>query len=222
MAEDRRFYVTDADGRLVGGVKYGPLVRVRPEWDPPAGRLELRFPDGVVVAGEIELDEQVETDFFRIRVVAGRVVRGPFADALSDFVGVPLRLVRVDDSDFATDVHPATLLSRASAERLVADRDPRRFRMLLELEGCGVFEEDTWQGRLVRAGGALLRVGGPVPRCAVTTQDPDSGVRDFDTLRAIRDVRGPRADDGKSLDCGVYAEVVESGCVRVGDRVEPV
>jgi uncharacterized protein YcbX len=72
----------------------------------------------------------------------------------------------------------------------------------------------------VRVGEAVVRVAGPVPRCAVTTQDPDSGVRTLDTLAGIKSYRGLR--DGKKLDFGVYFDVVEPGRVRVGDTVEPL
>jgi uncharacterized protein YcbX len=98
--------------------------------------------------------------------------------------------------------------------------DGRRFRMLVDLAGCSPHEEDSWAGRRVRIGAALLEVGGPVPRCATTTRDPGTGVRDFDTLRAIAGYRGRR--DGHDIDFGVYARVVEPGRVRVGDAVEPL
>ncbi len=216
----------DAAGRLFNGTGCGPLVRVRPEWDAPGGRLTLRFPDGPVVVGEVRLGEPVETDFYEKRAVPGRVVEGPWADALSAYAGEPLRLVRVDGGAHGTDIHVATLVSRASVEELSrrggapAPLDSRRFRMLLELDGCRPHEEDEWIGRDVRAGEALLRIPSPVPRCAVTTQDPATGVRDFDTLRTIKAYRGEIAD--KWLMFGVYAEVVEPGRVRVGDAVEPV
>lgn len=192
-------------------------MRVRPAWDPVARRLALTFPDGTTVEAEVALGEVVSIDFWG-RPVRGRIVEGPWGDALSDYTSASIQLVERDEEGHATDVQPATMVSRSSVERLGA-RDARRFRMLFELDGSEPFEEDTWRGREVRVGGALLRVGGPVPRCAVTTQDPETGVRDYDTLRAIRDVRGVRAADGKSLDCGVYAEVVGPGSVRVGDAV---
>jgi uncharacterized protein YcbX len=91
--------------------------------------------------------------------------------------------------------------------------------MLLEIEGCAPHEEDTWRGRHVRIGEALLEIGGPVPRCATTTRDPATGQRDLDTLREIAAYRGKR--EGKHVDFGVYASVVEPGRVRVGDPVEP-
>ena len=81
-------------------------------------------------------------------------------------------------------------------------------------------EEDTWAGRPVRVGGAVIRIDEPVPRCVVTTLDPNTGIRDFPTLRVIRDYRGVNAEN--QLEFGVYAEVVEPGEVRVGDAVEPL
>jgi uncharacterized protein YcbX len=54
----------------------------------------------------------------------------------------------------------------------------------------------------------------------VTTLDPDTGLRDFPTLRVIRDYRG--INEEQQLEFGVYADVVEPGQVRVGDPVEPL
>ena len=115
-------------------------------------------------------------------------------------------------------------MSEASVGRLAQeagqDVDGRRFRMLFTLDGCEPHEEDTWLGGLVRVGEAVVRVAVPVDRCAATTRDPDTGDRDLDTLRLIKSYRGQR--DGKEIDFGVAAEVVEPGTVRVGDTVEPL
>jgi uncharacterized protein YcbX len=66
----------------------------------------------------------------------------------------------------------------------------------------------------------VLRVVQPIGRCAVTTQDPSTGIRDFKTLHVIKDYRGVR--DGKYLDFGVGAQVDQPGPVRLGDVVEPL
>ena len=81
--------------------------------------------------------------------------------------------------------------------------------MLVQVAGTGPHEEDAWIGGTVRIGEALVRVTKQDARCRMTTRNPDTGVRDFDTLRAIKDYRGVR--DGKTIDFGVYAEVVEPG-----------
>lgn len=219
---NRRYFLVDEAGRLVGGTKHGPLVRVRAE--VAGDRLTLRLPEGGDVVDDVELGDRVTTDFYG-RPVEGRLVRGPWAEALSEYVGRPLRVVSAEKDD-AWDVHPVTLVSLASCARLGdelgAEVDHRRFRMLLTLDGCEAHEEDTWSGRRLRVGDAILRVGGPVPRCAVTTQDPATGVRSLDTLSAIRRYRGVRESDGKSIDFGVYATVEAPGRVRVGDVVEPL
>jgi uncharacterized protein YcbX len=117
----------------------------------------------------------------------------------------------------------ATLVSKESVDALAehAGRDAvdgRRFRMLFEIEGCEPHAEDAWKGSTVRIGDALVRMGGRVPRCAVTTRDPLTGERDLDTLGTIAEYRG--LDEDRHANFGVYAEVEEPGVVRVGSPVE--
>lgn len=218
VEENRRYYLIEG-WRLFNGKDHGPLVQIEPHADN--GALTLRFPDGREVSGEVELGQSVSTNFWGRRVT-GRLVHGPWSDALSDYASRSLLLVRADEVGAGCDVHVGTMLARASCERLGrelgAEVDGRRFRMLLELEGPGAHEEDAW-GR-VRVGDAVVRVAGPVPRCAVTTQDPDTGIRTLDTLAGIKAYRGLR--DGNQIDFGVYFDVVEPGRVRVGDAVEPL
>jgi uncharacterized protein YcbX len=223
VARDRRFYLIREDGRLLAGLHHGPLALVRADWEPDADRLKLTFPDGEVVEGPVELAEPVLTDFWGHRV-EGRLVVGPWAEALSEFAGRAVRIVKADASAGGVDAEPLTLVSSESVAELARRAgldsvDARRFRMLLEIEGCRPHEEDTWAGRHVRIGDAVVEVGGPVPRCATTTRDPNTGTRDLDTLREIAAYRGKR--DGKKIDFGVYAQVVRPGRIRVGDPVEP-
>ena len=221
---NRRFFLVGDDGRMVSGIDHGPLVRVRPDYDPDGERLALTFPDGRVVEEQVELGEAKVTAFWE-RPVRGRYVEGPWSDALSDYAGRWLRLIRVDDEQTGYDAHPVSILGDASVAELGrraganGDVDARRFRMLIAVAGTKPHEEDEWIGRQVRIGETLLHVAEQNARCATTTYNPDSGTRDFDTLRAIKDYRGLR--DGKRIDFGVYADVVEPGVIRVGDVIEP-
>jgi uncharacterized protein YcbX len=52
----------------------------------------------------------------------------------------------------------------------------------------------------------------------ITTKDPDTGLPDFATLKEVAEYRGLR--DGKHIDFGMYADVVEPGMVRLADPVE--
>jgi uncharacterized protein YcbX len=225
VADNRRFFLVRESGRLYSGIDHGPLCLVEADYDPERERLRLRFPDGSVVEGSALAEgEEVETDFWGHHLVRSRVVEGPFAEALSRYAGKELRLVRPRSAGDGCDVEPITLLSDASVEELASRSglgdplDARRFRMLVHLAGTEPHEEDTWEGRLLRLGEALVRVGGPVPRCATTTRSPETGRRDFDTLRQVKAYRGLR--QGKHIDFGVYAAVVEPGRVRVGDAAK--
>jgi uncharacterized protein len=223
---NRRFYLVDADGRQFGLLRDGRLVQIRPEYDAEADRLVLALPDGSTVGGEVTLGEPVATRFGSDRMVSGRFVEGPWSEAISAHAGRLLRLVKTDRPGDGVDRGrgQVSLVSDASVEEIGRqggrdDVDARRFRMLIGVEGCKPHEEDEWVGRHVLVGEAVVRLRGHVARCAITTQNPETGVPDFDTLRTIKVYRGVR--DG-GLDFGVYGEVVEPGRVRVGDPVEPL
>jgi uncharacterized protein YcbX len=237
VTDNRRFHLVDSRRRLFNGKQHGPLVRLTAEYDTPGGHLRLHFPDRLPVEGRAtELGEAVRTDFYG-RGVDGHLVVGPWSAALSDFVGEEVHLVAVDRPGDAVDVHPVTLVSTATLEHLRTVTpdgrrlDHRRFRMLVEVDGCDVHEEDTWAGRRVRLGGATVRVVGPVPRCVVTNESPDSGAVDFNTLKAIVRYRGELATDlttpvahlpdNGAVIFGMYATVEQPGEVSLGDRVEP-
>ncbi|GAB3347355.1 MOSC domain-containing protein [Modestobacter lapidis] len=236
VLENRRFHLVDAQRRLFNGKQHGPLVRLTAEFDPAAAHLTLRFPDRPPVEGRAaDLGEAVCTNFYG-RDVDGHLVSGPWSAALSDFVGEEVHLVAADRPGDAVDVHPVTLISSATIEHLRSvtpdgERlDHRRFRMLVEVDGCDVHEEDTWAGRRLRIGGATVQVVGPVPRCVVTNESPESGAVDFNTLKAIVRYRGELATDlstpvahlpdNGAVILGMYATVEQPGEVALGDSVE--
>jgi MOSC domain-containing protein len=222
---DRRFHLVDAAGRLANGKRFGTLVRFDPELDEIAGSLALRGPNGVEVSGPVELTESVTTSFYG-RPVAGHVVGGPFADVLSEAAGTALRLVAVDRPGDGVDrggAGAATLLGTGSLRRLageasVAAVDPRRFRMLIGVDGIAPHEEDGWIGSRVAVGEAVVEPTGNVGRCLVTTQNPATGVADLPTLAVLTAYRGVM-ETTEPLPFGISARVVVAGRVAVGDPV---
>ena len=228
---DRRFYLVDGQGRLVDRIIAGTLVQVGAETNDDATWLRLTFPDGRVVEGDVTLDEPVQTEMYG-RLALGHVVAGPWAAPLETFARRPVLLVRCDNPggtrirEGETNVRNAVSLVTDGSLRELARRvgvdtvDPRRFRMLIEIEGGAAHEEDTWIGERVEVGSAVLTITKPDARCAITTQNPDSGERDMDTLRVIRAYRGFRiGEEQPRIDFGVLGEVLQPGRISVGDEV---
>lgn len=223
---DRRFAVVDAEGRMVNGKQLGELVRVHALWNETPETLVLVFPDGARVGGEVRLGGDVAA-VFHGKVRPSRLVLGDYAQALSDAFGRDLRLVQVPDTG-AIDRPGVGSVSLQSAAALLAlahamgERDAvdgRRFRMTFTLAGAGAHAEDAWIGRRVRIGGAVVVPEGHVGRCVVTTQNPDTGLSDLDTLKTIAQYRGDAPTTAK-LAFGVHGRVVVPGRVAVGDAVE--
>ena len=221
VATDRRFYLVDPDGRLVNNKTCGELMQVCPDVSADAGTLTLRFPNGEV-SGEVALGTAIETSFYG-RPVTGRLVDGPWSEAISHHAGRSLRLVRTDEPGAAIDrVHVVSVTSDGSLRALarhagVDSVDGRRFRMTIEIDGCDEHEEDGWIGGEVEIGGARIRVTGPVGRCAVTTRNPDTGASDLDTLGTLASYRTLK--ESKAFGCGVCGDVLVEGSVRVGDSL---
>jgi uncharacterized protein YcbX len=221
---DREFFLVDENGRLVNSKGLGVLQQIVPRYDREAGSLTLSFPDGTTVSREVGFDGSFGARFWS-ETIEVHAVEGPWSKAISDFAGRDLRLVRASGpSPDRLRSGAATLLGTGSLHALariltVDEVDERRFRMNFGIDGLGEHQEDGWLGRRVRLGEALVLPRGNVGRCAVTTQNPDTGAPDLDTLKALATYRRV-IETTEPLPFGVYAAVVRPGRVRVGDTVE--
>ena len=227
VAGDRRFWLVDEEGRLFNNKRCGPLVRIRPEWDEESRTLALTLPDGERVEGVVELGEPVVADLWGYANPSHRV-SGPWEAAIAKVAGRPVTLLWADDhaTDRGYRGGDISLVSIASLERLREEGggdgpiDGRRFRLLFEIDGVRAHEEDEWLGTQVQVGEAVLALNGDIGRCVVTTQDPDTGITDFDTLGTLARYR--REGRNEPLPFGVYGSVAVPGRVRVGDPVLPL
>jgi uncharacterized protein YcbX len=221
---DREFFLVDENDRLVNSKGLGVLQQIVPRYDREAGSLTLAFPDGTTVSQEVGFNGSLGARFWG-ETVEVRVVDGPWSEAISDFAGRDLRLVGA--SEPAPDRRrsgAATILGTGSLRALarilgVDEVDERRFRMNFGIDGLGEHQEDELLGRRVRLGEAVVVPQGNVGRCAVTTQNPDTGAPDLDTLKALATYRRV-IETTEPLPFGVYAAVAHPGRVRVGDSVE--
>jgi uncharacterized protein YcbX len=226
VEDDRRFCLIDGTGRMLNGKRFSPMTTLGAHYEPETGLLELRIAEQRI-SGTVSLGEPI------VVIIAGHdapghLVEGPWTAALSEEFGQVVRLVRLDDPgdghDRADEHAGATLLSLASLERLAEEGgvakpvDPRRFRMLIGIDGATAHEEDGWLGKRVRVGKAIVIPGGNVGRCKVTTLDPDTGTRDFDTLEVLARYRREVLST-EPLSFVVWARVDQAGRVALGDEI---
>jgi uncharacterized protein YcbX len=93
--------------------------------------------------------------------------------------------------------------------------DSRRFRTNIIIDGGAPFAEEGLIGKTLRCGDALLLVKEPVGRCAAINVDPATAKRNPDDY-----VRFMKAHFGHS-NLGIFAEVINGGIIRLGDRFQP-
>jgi MOSC domain-containing protein len=100
------------------------------------------------------------------------------------------------------------------------DLDRRRFRanIVVETERGELFLEDEWVGRMLVFGDSDPRPAVSVTmcdmRCMMINIDPETGEQDARVMKTVVRLNKNNA--------GVYATVVRSGTIRVGDRVNLV
>ena len=98
--------------------------------------------------------------------------------------------------------------------------DIRRFRpnLFIETYGNEPFEEDHWVGKVMvfgeNAEGGAVSVTLQDERCAMINFDPETAQADPSILKSVVRLNQNNA--------GVYATVVRTGTIRVGDRVSLV
>jgi hypothetical protein len=124
------------------------------------------------------------------------------ADALSDYLRAPVRLVRIPDDyvrqvnpEWAGENHqtafadsaPIQLASSPSlddfANHIGKDLDTRRYRPNIVLERIEPWREDKL--RVIKLGSAILTFGKPTVRCEVPNVNPDTGQPDLELVAAL-------------------------------------
>ncbi|WP_406033421.1 MOSC domain-containing protein [Nocardioides sp. NBC_00163] len=216
---DRGFALVSVDetdparGRVLRTVQHPSLVAVRAEL--AGDRLEVELPDGETAAAEpAATGERITCDYWG-REVELELLGGPHTGLFSRWLDRPVRLARARRGDvvFAGSVSVVTTASLRDLARQAGANalDAARFRPNLVVETDEPYVEETWLGREIRVGEATLRIGVPIPRCAVIDVRPETGERDVRLLKTLASHR-PHNRAGEPA-FGVFAEVVTPGAV---------
>ncbi|MGW0230767.1 MOSC domain-containing protein [Actinopolymorpha singaporensis] len=221
------FYDVVAD-RVLRTVDHDSLLACRARWDPPV--LTISTPVGEAT-GDAEWTGEPAAPADRLvadywgRPAELTAVRGPWSALVSRYLGKQVVLCRVGTPGgvvWGGPVSVVTTSSLAEVARRVgrepeAGEDGRRFRatFVVDTGDAPAFAEDAWTGRSLRLGDAVVRVRGPLERCALVDRRPESGGRDAMVLRALA---ADRRVDGQIV-FGVHVDVEHPGTVRLGADV---
>lgn len=221
---NREFFLVDIDERLYSVPKDPVFLSYWTSYDSASGVYSVGRAGTTECAAVIRRVGAVRQFQFDERLVDGWWTPGPWDELLSDVAGRELRLARCAEPGGGHDVHPVTLQSTASLAALGTELDgrpvdSRRFRLNVTLDvGEVPFTEDEWRGRILTMGACRVRLRGGIPRCLAVESRPDDGDRGLLVQRRIRELRGPMVSEwGPGVLFGMYADVVEPGCVAVGD-----
>ncbi|KRB37218.1 MOSC domain-containing protein [Microbacterium sp. Root180] len=165
---------------------------------PDARRLTFPLSDDRRMCATSASDDQSVNEWFGTHTHTARLVAA--GTGLWDLADSPISLINLAS------------LNRVAESLGLRELDPRRFRANVYLDGLEPWEEFTLVGRTLRIGDAEVEIIRPIERCRAITVDPDHPTNDINVLAALA------ANFGHSF-CGLYARVVKTGSVGVGDPI---
>jgi uncharacterized protein YcbX len=186
------------------GSKVPELMAINARTDEATGRVTLSHPNRPDLSFDPDRDEAAFLEWVAPimpseRTPSARIHRVPGRG--------------MTDTDFPS-ISLINLASHAEvAAKLAQEISPLRWRCNIHIEGLEPWEEDTWIGKTLRVGAAELSIREPILRCMATTANPETGLRDADTLGTLK-------ANWSHQNFGVYAEVSVSGEITIGDKVE--
>jgi len=217
---DREFCLVDpARGRVLRTVENRGLLATEASWH--GDLLTTTLPSGIVSGVPEPTGETLERDYWG-RPARLETVRGPWAAAYSEHLGVEVLLARPAGPGEIVYGASVSLVTTSSLERLAEEAgdavDGAQFRATFTLDTTGhpPHVEDGWVGHRLRLGEAEVEVRAVIPRCAVVDLDPLTGLRKVDVLAAL----GRYRRSGGEVVFGVDAVVTRPGRVDVAAAVE--
>lgn len=183
------------------GAKVPGLTAISSQLDEDRGVVHLTHPD----LGSLQINPDTQGDALIDWTLPLIPVERPSARV----VRVPNR--GMTDTDYPS-VSIGNLATHLAIEQKLGRRlSTRRWRINLWVDGLAPWEEFEWAGKTLQIGDVALNVVEPITRCKATTANPDTGIRDTDTLGLL--------NSWGHQEMGMYTEVAESGMVALQDEV---
>jgi len=184
------------------GAKAPGLMGIDAQVEEENGQVTLTHPD----LGTLTLDPDAEPD----KLIAWTYPLVPEGRAAS------ARVVRVPGRGMTDTEYPSVSIGNLATHRAIEQKigrplSEKRWRLNIWLDGLAPWEEFDWLDRDLDIGTVRLRIRDRIQRCNATTASPETGRRDADTLGVL--------NTWGHQDMGVYAEVVRSGDIALGDEL---
>lgn len=188
------------------GSKAPKLMAIDAQLDDASGRLTLSHPD----QPDLSFDPDATTDLQRF--LDWEKPLTPANRAAS------VRIVRVPGRGMTDTDYPSVSLCNWASHRAVETAmgqqlSPKRWRGNIWFDLEQPWAENALIGRKIQIGDAVFLIREPVVRCLATTANPNTGERDADTLKTLKEHWGHQ-------NFSVYAEVITGGDIRIGDSVK--
>ena len=191
-------------GNFSRGAKSPSLMALKAVLNEATGMISMSHPDLPDITFNPDTDSDAFIEWIRPimpsdRTPSARIVRAKERG--------------MTDTDFPSISLNNLATNRILGEKLGADLSPLRWRGNLWFDGLEPWQEFDWVGKQLRIGGAVLDIRERITRCMATTVNPDTGIRDADTLDALQDNWGHKQ-------FGVYGVVIKGGNIAPGDEIE--
>jgi class 3 adenylate cyclase/uncharacterized protein YcbX len=215
-------------------LNYHPHFVTEPRAYDAIPPLQITFPSGETLTSEsAALEEKISAAFDRkLKLMASappglliEVPQGTLGGSLSEVTELPLGGGAAPGA--FVDYGSLHLIASVTLDHFQKHYpqgrfDVRRFRPNLVIHSeAPPLIENTWVGRTMAIGDeVVLRVTLPCPRCISVTLAQDDLPRDPGILRAVAEQNMCDLGDFGTLPCaGVYADVIQAGHIRTGDRI---
>jgi uncharacterized protein YcbX len=190
------------------GSKSPRLQAIKAVVDPAYRNMTLSHPD----RQDITIDPDDDGD-------AGRFIQWVMPISNGNRM-LPARLIRAPGTAMTDTDFPSISLINLATHREIETQlgqkiSPLRWRGNILIDGLNAWAEMDWIGKRVRLGETELEIVEPIVRCMATTANPETGARDTDTLKALKDGWGHQ-------NCGVYAKVITGGDLIEGAKIEVI
>ncbi|KJK45841.1 MOSC domain-containing protein [Streptomyces sp. NRRL F-4428] len=239
LSGDRRWALVDPEGTVLTQRRH-PRLALASARPVGGGRIALTAADMAELVVEVPEPGPLEPVSLFGKKVETVVAARAAADWFSAFLGVPVRLVHLDDPavrrpvdpDYAlpgetvslADGYPVLITTLASLDALNSliaagdhpDEGPlpmNRFRPNIVVSGAEAWAEDGWQRLAI--GDALFRGARECGRCVITTTDQRTAERGREPLKTLAAHRRI----GTSLAFGRLLVPLRPGTLHVGDEV---